>query len=377
MAPTRLGIIAPEFPPNVGGMATLARGFADELAHNTDVTVFARTDEHEDRTQYQVRRVIADDLAHDRRALATAPPVDAWLALNGGLIPLAPHLDKPFFVYLHGSDFLNPWISYGSAWIERIKRPYMAVVRKSLRRASLRRHIGGVQHFFVNSARTSELAQQTMSVPAARITICPPGVDDRFFQDHAKRDDKQHLRLLTVTRLTQHSARKNVDGVLDAVAAVAGDIDVSYTVVGDGDDRARLEQHARTLRIADRVRFAGRLSDEDLLTCYREADLFILAAKATHRDIEGFGIVYMEASASGVPVICSRAGGAIDAVSEGENGLLIPDSSPESIAEGIRGFAARRAQLTPERARAVAERYRWTSVTAQLRERLMVELGAA
>jgi glycosyltransferase involved in cell wall biosynthesis len=359
-------------------MATLARGFADELSKDTDITVYARNDGNDYRAHYPIRRVLTDNLRNDRTTLAREP-VDAWLALNGGLIPIVRHLDKPFFVYLHGSDFLNPWISYGSAWMEAVKRPYMAVVRKSLRRASLRRHIWAVRHFFVNSARTAELAVKTMGIDQSRISICPPGVDDRFFQDRkpvVELRDNDSIRLLTVTRLTQHSARKNVDGVLEAISAVAREFDISYTVVGDGDDRARLEVLASELGIAERVRFAGRLCNTELLECYRGADLFILAAKATNRDIEGFGIVYMEASASGVPVICSRAGGAIDAVSEGANGLLIPDSSPSAIADGIRKFAAERHLLTPARARAVAERYRWEHVTADLRERLLDELGA-
>jgi len=372
MATLHLGIIAPEFPPDIGGMASLAGGFADELSSTDRVTVYARTGTHEVETPYPVRRVIQDHLGRDSELLR-GERVDAWLALNGGLIPLLPYLDAPMFVYLHGSDFLNPWISYGSAWLERIRRPYMARLRKSLRRAALRRRVAGLEHVFVNSARTCELAESTLGIRNADISIVPPGVDDRFFQERtiaAAGAQPERLRLLTVTRLTRHSARKNVDGVLQAVAILRDSIDIDYTVVGDGDDLGRLADLSASLGLESRVRFAGRLSDEALLEQYRNSDLFVLAAKATTRDIEGFGIVYLESSASGVPVICSRAGGAIDAVTEGENGILIPDSSPQAIADGIRRFARERASYTPQRVRAVAERYRWKTVGKQLHDGL-------
>jgi glycosyltransferase involved in cell wall biosynthesis len=376
MNPITLGIIAPEFPPDIGGTASLARGYADELAKSEHVTVYSRTGDYPDRPGYRVHPVIQDHLSRDLQALRDEN-VDAWLALNGGLIPMVPKLKQPVFVYLHGSDFLNPWISYGSAWMERIRRPYMAAVRKSLRRASLRRNIEGVLHFFVNSERTAELARETLGIPSSKLSICAPGVDACFFQEHhGNQAQPGRLRLLTVTRLTAHSARKNVDGALEAIASLRNKVEIEYTIVGDGDDRERLEKLSTSLQIESKVTFTGRIGEEELLECYRNADLFLLAAKATIRDIEGFGIVYIEASASGVPVICSRAGGAIDAVTEGENGILIPDSSPAAIAQGIRDFADQRARYTPERARAVAENYRWERVAGQLRERMHKELGA-
>jgi len=180
---------------------------------------------------------------------------------------------------------------------------------------------------------------------------------------------------VTVTRLTKHSARKNVDGVLHAIARLEDAVDIHYTVVGDGDDRQRLENLACKLGLADRVTFAGRLSNAELLACYRNADLFVLASKATRYDIEGFGIVYMEASASGVPVICSAEGGATDAVSEGTNGIIIADSSATSIATGIRHMFTQRKLFPPEQVRGFAEGYRWPDVTARLRAELVLGIG--
>ena len=90
-----------------------------------------------------------------------------------------------------------------------------------------------------------------------------------------------------------------------------------YTVVGDGDDRGRLENRARELGVERRVEFRGSLGQKELLEAYRRADLFVLASRASRSDVEGFGIVYLEAAASGVPSLCSREGGATDAVVDG------------------------------------------------------------
>ena len=101
-------------------------------------------------------------------------------------------------------------------------------------------------------------------------------------------------------------------------------------------------------------------------TCYSEADLFILASKASARDVEGFGIVYIEASAAGVPVIASLEGGATDAVEDGVNGLLIPDSSPRSIARGIERYLAERERFETQKIRGFADQFRWRSLAPRL-----------
>ena len=98
----RLGVIAPEFPPDLGGMATLAEGFTRELARTDDVIVFAQpADGADDTYPFRVSRKIDDAFAHDLAVLRDTK-VDAWLALNAGLIPLAAQLEQPFSG--HGRD---------------------------------------------------------------------------------------------------------------------------------------------------------------------------------------------------------------------------------------------------------------------------------
>lgn len=143
-------------------------------------------------------------------------------------------------------------------------------------------------------------------------------------------------------------------------------IPVSLTVVGDGDDLPRLQRLSAELGLTDKVRFAGRTGKDELLKCYADADLFVLASRATSRDVEGFGIVYIEASASGVPVICSAEGGATDAVEEGWNGIIIPSSSALDIAKGMERFELNRDRFPAARVQAFARRFRWPAAAAAI-----------
>ena len=102
---------------------------------------------------------------------------------------------------------------------------------------------------------------------------------------------------------------------------------------------------------------------------------FVLAAKASATDVEGFGIVYVEANASGVPVLCSRSGGAVDAVRHGETGILIEGADPEGIAEGIRVFRNSSHSFDPVRIASYAENFRWRSVVGKVETTLRTIAG--
>jgi phosphatidylinositol alpha-1,6-mannosyltransferase len=104
-----------------------------------------------------------------------------------------------------------------------------------------------------------------------------------------------------------------------------------------------------------------------LLAQYRDNDLFVLPVKATRTDVEGFGLVYAEAAASGLPVLASRAGLATDAIVDGTSGILLDSSSPEAIKDGIVRFLRERARFAEERVRAVAEAFRWRCVAPRVR----------
>ena len=368
-----LALLAPEFPPQLGGMAELARGLAEGLAARDEVQVFTLK-AHRGGSPLVAPTPLSGQPAVDAARLRELEgSFDAFLLMNAGLTPLAGQLRKPCFGYWHGNDFLEPWLACGPAWLEGLKRPYAARIRHGLRRWAVARNARHLRHLFTNSRQTAALILSRMGMNENDVTVVPPGVGAAFFQPRERPDDPR-LRLLTVSRLSQYTRRKNVDGVLEAIALLGQGADIFYTIVGDGDDRARLEGKAKELGIAAKVAFRGALGQEDLLRTYREADLFILASKASKTDVEGFGIVYIEAAASGLPSMCSREGGATDAVVDGKNGMLIESSSPAAIAAGIHRFLGRRGELHEDKVRAFAEPFRWPKISAELRAHLAAKL---
>src|SRR5207302_10799126 len=112
-----------------------------------------------------------------------------------------------------------------------------------------------------------------------------------------------------------------------------------YVIVGDGDDRPRLEKLTAKLQVASHVSFAGSVSDQQLAEYYRTCDVFVLPGQATARNRswagEGFGRVYVEAALAGKPVVGSSRGGAAEAVLDGKTGFLVEPPSAEQTAAAI------------------------------------------
>ena len=122
------------------------------------------------------------------------------------------------------------------------------------------------------------------------------------------------------------------------MAILARDVpDVTYLIVGDGPDRARLEQKAQVLNIANRVIFAGHISEEEKPDHYRLADAYVMPSSG-----EGFGIVYLEALACGISVIGSKIDGSREALRDGRLGTLVnPKDSNELRAAILQALAAK------------------------------------
>jgi phosphatidylinositol alpha-1,6-mannosyltransferase len=130
------------------------------------------------------------------------------------------------------------------------------------------------------------------------------------------------LVLLTVGRMDAREGYKGHDRVIAALPQLlAAGHDIAYVVVGEGDDRARLQDFAAKRGLAERVRFVGAIGEDVLVDAYRMADLFVMPSSG-----EGFGIAYLEAMACGTPALGLAAGGAVDALADGEFGTLAPES---------------------------------------------------
>ncbi len=204
-----------------------------------------------------------------------------------------------------------------------------------------------------NSSFTAGLVRDV--APEARAVAVPLAVDHRRFQPGSRELGRRHLKLpkdalviSTVGRLAPHKAH---DVVIDALARLPNDVRERfvYVVGGQGSHRSILEAHARQRGVDAQVRWLGYVSETDLPRIYHASDLFVLVSRDQQaaRRIEGFGLVFLEAQACGVPVLGARTGGIPDAVDDGDGGWLVPgdDSAAvaahlQRLAEDPAGFAA-------------------------------------
>jgi len=219
----------------------------------------------------------------------------------------------PLWVHLHGIE----------AW--RKPEPLRA---RAVRRANL---VTAVSRY--TRARFLEWAD----VAPHRVRVLPSTVDARFTpgprpEDLARRLGVAGRRiLLTVSRIDRGDRYKGHDKVLAALKLLSDRLpDLDYVVVGDGDDRTRLEGTARELGLATRVHFAGRVGGGELPDYYRLADVFVMPSAK-----EGFGIVFLEAAATGLPVIGGGIDGSSDPLADGAIGELVPPADPAAIARAI------------------------------------------
>jgi phosphatidylinositol alpha-1,6-mannosyltransferase len=191
----------------------------------------------------------------------------------------------------------------------------------------VRRVYGGASVALANSRNTAAMLTSAGVAPD-RIVIVYPGVDtDRFTPQAPIGLIRERFAvprgkmLLSVGRLQR---RKGHDLAIQAVAQlVTTEPHLHYVIVGNGEERSRLERMARDCGIADRVHFAGEVSTEALPSYYAACDVFLLPNRVDNGDIEGFGIVFLEAASTGKPVIAGDSGGVPEAVADGTTGLLV------------------------------------------------------
>jgi phosphatidylinositol alpha-1,6-mannosyltransferase len=139
--------------------------------------------------------------------------------------------------------------------------------------------------------------------------------------------------LLTVTRLYPY---KGVDRMLESLPAIARAVpEVEYLVVGEGPDLPRLQALTVRLGLQARVRFLGRLPLSEIVALYNLADLFVMLSREEPPDVEGFGLVFLEAAACGLPAVGGRSGGIPDAIDDGQSGWLVDPTNTVEIAATV------------------------------------------
>jgi phosphatidylinositol alpha-1,6-mannosyltransferase len=363
-------LVTNDFPPKHGGIQSYLYELWRRLpAGETTVLTTAHREaaEWDAQQPFRIERVDAGVLWPSRRLRdridALAREIGADVVFLDPMLPLAalgPRLTAaPYVVVAHGAEITG----YGR----------IPVTRPLARRVLL-----GAAGVVAAGRYPAAEAVRAAGRALAGIVI-PPGVDvDRFrpVDDEARKQtrlrwglDPDRPLVLGLSRLVP---RKGFDVVIDACRSV---LDVQVAIGGAGRDANRLARRAH-----DRVRFLGRIPDDELPALYASADVFAMCCRERWAGLEaeGFGIVFLEAAACGVPAVAGRSGGSHEAVEDGVTGYVVAPRDDravrDAIAQFVRDDALRERMGRAARARAV-EAFAYDDLAARLAPVARGELG--
>jgi phosphatidylinositol alpha-1,6-mannosyltransferase len=212
--------------------------------------------------------------------------------------------------------------------------------------------------------------------PHAELVRLPPGVDIEAYHPGVDGGVVRERHALTgrpvIVCVSRLVARKGQDALVRALPAIRERVPgAALLLVGDGPYRGRLEGLARREGVAEHVIFTGSVSSEELPAHYAAGDVFAMPCRTRRAglDVEGLGMVYLEASAVGLPVLAGGSGGAPDAVREGETGYVVPGDDPRLlIAHLVRllGDPLERKRLGEAGRSWVEREWRWDTLAARM-----------
>lgn len=381
MPPRKTLLLTEIFPPTVGGSGRLFWEIVSRLPPEqflvaaADVPGAAEFDRTHSHTVFRLPMAIADRGLRRPSSLKfylrTAWRVRRLVKQHGiGLLVCGRNLPEgfvgllvhrlcgvPFAFFNHGEDI----------GVSRTSREMTWMTRRVMRRATAA---------LANSFNTRRMLVDDWGYPAEKVGVIQPGVDaakfvpapaDERFREEVGWGGRRVL--LTVGRLQK---RKGHDTVIRALPAVRAKVpSVLYAIVGTGDEEANLRRLAAECGVADAVQFLGGISDAVMTRCYQQCDLFVLANRTVGADIEGFGMVLLEAQACGKAVVAGESGGTGETMSVPDTGRIVNCDGPEKLAGVLAELLSDLAELAAmgRRGRAWVEgRFDWPQVANRARE---------
>lgn len=227
--------------------------------------------------------------------------------------PFAMLKRTPLVLQVHGIDVWQP-VPRATLWLNKVNAVWTV------------------------SALTRDRMNTWAKLPESKYSIIPNTIHPERCGLAPKRTDlveryglEGRKVIMTLARLAGFERYKGIDEILEVLPALLEqEPNLVYMVLGDGDDQPRLEAKAKSLGIADKVVFGGFIGETDKADSLRLADVFALPGRG-----EGFGIVYLEAMACGIPVVGSALDGSREALRDGMLGELVDPTDPASIRLGI------------------------------------------
>jgi phosphatidylinositol alpha-1,6-mannosyltransferase len=292
-----------------------------------------------------VRQIVGEHAIESIHCGACLP--DGWIAYLCRFIS-----GIPYVCYMHGEELCYARSSRELRWMcDRVLRSAKLVI--------------------ANSRNTERLLVEQWKIPAGKIRVMTPGVDTRRFIP-AQRSEEIRAAMgwlgrsvvLTVGRLQQ---RKGQDMLIRALPQISQSVpDVLYSIVGDGEERRRLQHLAGEVGVLPQVQFRGEPGDEELIRCYQQCDLFVLPNRQVGNDIEGFGMVLLEAQACGKPVVAGASGGTAETMRVPETGRVVDCTRPDELAQVVIEMLQDERQRAAMSAAArdwVVERFDWDALS--------------
>lgn len=316
-----MGTIASALGPNEVCCLTAVRSASTEKKELPDVAVYRRPRAF---TKGKATQALGFGAAIAEIVLRERPRlVQLATAYEGHMgLWLERWLNLPFIIYAHGNEIFDV---LSSPW----PKPRFSIIKAG--------------RVLANSRFTAELVEKAGADPA-RIEVVHAACDvDRFRPLVANGELRRDLlgssdRAPVILSVGGLMERKGHDMVIAALPELVTRFPkLVYLIVGDGPCRSNLQKLAVKTGVGASVVFAGKVPDDRLPYAYSVCDVFVMPSR--HRqefgDVEGLGLVYLEANACAKPVVGGRSGGVPDAVIDGVTGFLVDPSSPEDIASAI------------------------------------------
>jgi phosphatidylinositol alpha-1,6-mannosyltransferase len=366
-------LVTNDFPPKLGGIQSylweLWRRLPPERV-TVLTTPYAGATAWDAAQPYRVERtrqkVLLPTPGLRARIDKLAAEVGAGVVVLDPALPLGllgRRLDRPYAVVLHGAEVTVPG-----------RLPVSAQLLSSVLRPAV--------HVIAAGGYPAAEARRTAGARTPPVTVVPPGVDvERFHPiwrdevEAARREFDLPVDGQLVVSVSRLVPRKGMDVLIEAAARLGRHrTDVVVAISGGGRDQGRLERLAG--RLGAPVRFLGRVPDAVLPRLYGCADVFAMLCRNRWGGLEqeGFGIVFLEAAACGVPSVAGRSGGADEAVVDGQTGFVVEptdvDAVERALARLLDDDEQRAAMGRAARERAVAE-YAYDHLAARLNETLL------
>jgi len=332
--------VARNYPPNIGGLETLNRELYLQLRKKYPIELVKNTNH-----RYSIKFLISGLLKiifSDCKVILLS---DALLSLY---IPFIKILRKKVLIRVNGFDITGPNFFYQSII------PFLTNFSDKI--------------ICISNATKNECVKRGIS--PEKCVVIPVGINPNEFVlkipkkqlrlrlfEKLKITEKNQTILLSVGRLVK---RKGVVWFLNKVMPKLNSKFI-YFISGDGPEKGNIQKVIARRKLQKRVFLLGKTDSETLKLLYNSADIFVMPNIKVKGDMEGFGIVALEAASCGLPVIASKIEGIKDAVLEGKSGWLIEEKNSFKFVEAIKKINLNREKII----KAVQNKFSWTIIAKQ------------